>query len=552
MITNPESLGWKTLALHKKEIEGEKLASLFDADPNRFEAMSCHAAGITLDYSKNIVNATTIKLLEQLAQEHHLDARIKGMMSGSVVNNTEKRQALHTALRSHSGVINPYEDTVNEVLEKMRDFVEAVHDEKWKGYTGKPIANVVNIGIGGSDLGPLMVTQALKPFHREGIECHFVSNVDASDICETFKQLDPETTLFIVASKTFTTTETLANASTARKWLLEKLGDNESVQKHFVAVTANINNAVEFGINEDNIFPMWDWVGGRYSLWSAIGLPIALAIGMDGFNELRAGAAAMDQHFWTEPFERNMPVIMGLLGVWYINFWDAHSQAVLPYDHYLSAFTKYLQQLDMESNGKSASSRGGYVNYHVGPVIWGDVGTNGQHSFHQLLHQGTRFIPADFIIALNSHNPVDEHHSLLFANCLSQSRALMTGKTLVQAKEEFIAMGYSAAEAEALAPHKAMPGNRPSNTLVMESLTPSTLGALIALYEHKIYVQSVIWEINAFDQWGVELGKQLCRDIYNVLDSSMLNRSKASERFDASTDGLINLYQQTRNAKKTG
>ncbi len=538
MITSPESLAWKTLTLHKQEIEQLTLSTLFQAEPNRFQDMTCKAAGITLDYSKNLAHKTTLKLLQQLAQEHQLDTRIKGMMSGGMVNNTEKRQALHTALRSHEHTSHPYGRRVAEVLEKMGQFVEAVHQGHRRGYTGKAITDVVNIGIGGSDLGPLMVTQALTPFHKQGITCHFVSNVDASDICETLKRVNPETTLFIVASKTFSTTETLTNAATARSWLSGKLGHVDAVKQHFIAVTANTPNATEFGIDVENIFPMWDWVGGRYSLWSAIGLPIALAIGMQGFNQLRTGAATMDEHFWSQPFKRNMPVIMGLLGIWYINFWDAHSQAVLPYDHYLRSFTKYLQQLDMESNGKRVRNTGGLVNYHVGPVIWGDVGTNGQHSFHQLLHQGTRFIPADFIVTLNSHNPVGEHHSQLFANCLSQSRALMTGKTLEQAKNEFLKMGYSDAEAEALAPHKAMPGNRPSNTLVMDSLTPETLGALIALYEHKIYVQSVIWEINAFDQWGVELGKQLCRDIFNVIDTK-----NAANDFDASTQGLIDLYR---------
>jgi len=331
----------------------------------------------------------------------------------------------------------------------------------------------------------------------------------------------------------------LTNAITAQRWLVDCLGD-DAVKVHFVAVTANTANAVSFGIDEDNIFPMWDWVGGRFSLWSSIGLPIALATGMDAFNDLRAGAAEMDKHFSTTPLEQNLPVIMGLMGIWYINFWDAHSHAVLPYDHFLRSFTKYLQQLDMESNGKSASSRGGYVNYHVGPVIWGDVGTNGQHSFHQLLHQGTRFIPVDFIVSLKSQNPIGDHHALLFANCLSQSRALMVGKSQCQAKTEFINLGYSSEEAEALSPHKTMPGNRPSNTLILEELTPKSLGALIALYEHKTYVQSVIWEVNAFDQWGVELGKKLCKEIFTEL-----SKAKMENNFDASTVGLMGLYKAT-------
>jgi len=533
------SVAWQALLKQKKNLESKRISILFEQDEKRFDEMSCTAAGITLDYSKNIVTPKTLELLMQLAQEHNLGPRINGLMTGGLVNSTERRQALHTALRSPGDEDHSHKDKVNQALEKMKHFVEAVHEGRWLGYLGNKITDVVNIGIGGSDLGPLMVTEALTPFHLKGIRCHFVSNVDASDICETLECVNPKTTLFIVASKTFTTTETLTNAITAQRWLVDCLGD-DAVKVHFVAVTANTANAVSFGIDEDNIFPMWDWVGGRFSLWSSIGLPIALATGMDAFNDLRAGAAEMDKHFSTTPLEQNLPVIMGLMGIWYINFWDAHSHAVLPYDHFLRSFTKYLQQLDMESNGKSASSRGGYVNYHVGPVIWGDVGTNGQHSFHQLLHQGTRFIPVDFIVSLKSQNPIGDHHALLFANCLSQSRALMVGKSQCQAKTEFINLGYSSEEAEALSPHKTMPGNRPSNTLILEELTPKSLGALIALYEHKTYVQSVIWEVNAFDQWGVELGKKLCKEIFTEL-----SKAKMENNFDASTVGLMGLYKAT-------
>jgi glucose-6-phosphate isomerase len=532
------SSAWGELLGHKKEFESQRISALFSKNTKRFDEMTCKAAGITLDYSKNMISSTTMAMLVRLAQEHNLGSRINSMMKGEVVNSTERRQALHTALRTTQAEEHDYKSDVSQALDKMTHFVEAVHEGSRCGYYGDRITDVVNIGIGGSDLGPQMVTEALKPFQLKGIQCHFVSNVDASDICDTLNCINPKTTLFIIASKTFTTTETLANAVTARNWLLKGLSeDMKAVQAHFVAVTANVDNAVSFGIDKDNIFPMWDWVGGRFSLWSSIGLPIALAVGMERFNELRAGAAEMDDHFQSAPLEKNLPVILGLLGIWYINFWDAHSHAVLPYDHLLRSFTRYLQQLDMESNGKSASSSGGYVDYHVGSVIWGDVGTNGQHSFHQLLHQGTRFIPTDFIVCLKSHNPVGDHHALLFANCLSQSRALMVGKSQEQAKSEFIAMGYSIKEAEALSPHKAMVGNRPSNTLILDELTPQSLGALIALYEHKVYVQSVIWEVNAFDQWGVELGKKLSKEIF-----CELSKPQRSSDFDSSTEGLMELY----------
>ncbi len=533
-----ENQAWEALLNHQKELQAVKIVDLFAKDPNRFKAMSCETAGITLDFSKNIATLQTLDLLIQLAEERQLPERIQSLLSGEYVNRTEMRQALHSALRSHNPNTRTQEEAVSAVLEKMGRFVEAIHSGNLCGYSGEKITHIVNIGIGGSDLGPLMVAEALTPYRIDTINCHFVSNIDASDICETLKRLDPASTLFIVASKTFTTVETLANASTAKSWLLDWCVDEAAIQNHFVAVTSNTGNAVAFGIAEDNIFPMWDWVGGRYSLWSAIGLPIALAIGINGFNRLRAGAAAMDEHFLSAPLDSNLPVLMGLLGVWYINFWDAHAHAVLPYDHYLRYFTKYLQQLDMESNGKSATLHGGYVDCHTGPVIWGDAGTNGQHSFHQLLHQGTRLIPVDFIAPLQSHNPMGDHHSLLFANCLGQSRALMTGKSIEQARDEFLEMGYSEDEAAGLAPHKVMPGNRPSNTLIVDQLTPESLGALIALYEHKVYVQSVIWDINAFDQWGVELGKKLCHEIHEVIEGKTEGHS-----LDASTKGLIQLYQ---------
>ncbi len=517
-MTKPTTtIAWAALRGHRTASGNMNMLNLFQQQPNRAAAFSVEAAGIALDYSKNLVTDETIALLMDLAKERGLSERIQAMMAGESINTTEKRQVLHTALRARSGSLPEHMGEVSAVLKKMEEFVAAVHRGQWRGFTGQKITDVVNIGIGGSDLGPMMVTQALTPYHQRDVQLHFVSNVDASDLTETLKRLKPETTLFIVASKTFTTTETLTNARSARQWLLDSAQDDAAVARHFVAVSANIEKVKNFGIDADNIFPMWDWVGGRYSLWSAIGLPIALACGMANFRALLEGAADMDEHFTSAPLDKNLPVLLGMLGVWYINFWDAESHAILPYDHYLGAFTKYIQQLDMESNGKSAYQQGGYLEHHTGPVIWGEPGTNGQHSFHQLLHQGTRFVPADFIVSLTSHNPLGDHHTQLFANCISQSRALMLGKNAAQAQAEFIAMGYSDSEAAALAHHKVMPGNRPSNTLLLEKLTPRTLGALIALYEHKVFVQSVIWGINAFDQWGVELGKQLCTEIYPAL-----------------------------------
>ena len=533
-MTAPTSPAWQALQDHRESLESVKISDLFLANTSRFGEFSCRAAGLFLDYSKHRVTGETLELLINLAEERQLKARIEQLFDGELVNNTEQRQALHTALRASN---RDQPEVVSAVLEKMSAFVQSVHSGQFRGYSGEKITDIVNMGIGGSDLGPFMVCEALKPYQANGINSHFVSNVDASDLCETLQSLNPATTLFVVASKTFTTTETLTNASTARDWLLEWAGDEGATINHFVAVSANVDNAIEFGIAEANIFPMWDWVGGRYSLWSAIGLSIALTLGMDKFKALLEGAADMDEHFASAPFEKNLPVIMAMLGVWYINFWNAHTHVVLPYDHYLRFFSKYLQQLDMESNGKRVSRAGDDLTEQTGPVIWGDAGTNGQHSFHQLLHQGTHLVPADFIATLTSHHQVGDHHALLFANCLAQSRALMTGKSLTLAEQEFLDMGYAKEEAKALAPHKVMPGNRPSSTLVVEQLTPQSLGALIALYEHKVYVQSVIWDINAFDQWGVELGKKLSNEIYDVVRGEG-NRSS----LDASSLGLIDQY----------
>lgn len=533
------SPAWQALQDHRENLDGVKISDLFLDNTSRFSDFSCRAAGLFLDYSKHRVTNETLELLVNLAEERQLTERIKQLFAGELVNNTEQRQALHTALRAS----NSNQLEVATTLEKMSAFVSSVHGGEFLGSSGDKITDIVNIGIGGSDLGPFMVCEALKPFQIDGVHSHFVSNVDASDICETLRLLNPATTLFVVASKTFTTTETLTNAATARAWLLEWSGDDSATENHFVAVSANVENAIQFGIAEANIFPMWDWVGGRYSLWSAIGLTIALTLGMDNFKALLAGAEDMDQHFVNAPFTENLPVIMAMLGVWYINFWDADTHVVLPYDHYLRFFPKYLQQLDMESNGKRVSRDGDSLTQETGPILWGDAGTNGQHSFHQLLHQGTRLVPADFIATLTSHNPVGNHHDLLFANCLAQSRALMTGKSQALAEQEFQAMGYSEGEAKALAPHKVMPGNRPSSTLVIEQLTPKSLGALIALYEHKVYVQSVIWDINAFDQWGVELGKKLSNEIYDVVCGEG-NR----ENMDASSLGLIDQYVANKNS----
>ncbi|WP_299974904.1 glucose-6-phosphate isomerase [uncultured Pseudoteredinibacter sp.] len=533
-----KSIIWQRLAEHQADISKKSLVDLFQADPSRAQKLRIEAAGVTLDYSKNLINQQTLDLLYELVIEKNLGEQIKQLMKGGVVNCTENRQALHTSLRCDSGRENCQQKRVNTTFRRMGEFVNRVHTGDYRGSNNKFITDVVNIGIGGSHLGPMMVNEALLPYKRSSLRCHFVSNVDSSEIHHVLEDLDPESTLFIVASKTFTTTETLTNANTARQWFVDNSLADADVARHFIAVTANVENAKNFSIEESNIFPMWDWVGGRYSLWSAIGLPIALCMGMDIFDELRAGAEEMDLHFLDTPFEQNMPVIMASLSLWYINFWDAHSTAVLPYDHHLTYFTKYLQQLDMESNGKQVTNFGERVPYHTSPIIWGDVGTNGQHSFHQLLHQGTRFIPTDFIISMQAAYPMRNHHALLFANCLAQSRALMTGKTEAEAVEELIKQGLDKEDAESLAPHKAMPGSRPSNTLLLKELSPKRLGALIALYEHKTFVQSVLWDINAFDQWGVELGKELSSEIYSALCGHDF-----PEKTDPSTRNLIEDYR---------
>lgn len=541
-----KSQAWQALETHFTELKDLHMRDLFAADAQRFDKFSVHFNDILLDFSKNRVTEETMQLLFQLAREANVAGWARRMFNGEHINFTEDRAVLHVALRNRSNtpMLVDGEDVmpeVNRVLEKMRRFCIKVHTGIWKGHTGKPITDVVNIGIGGSDLGPLMVTEALHPYARGDIEVHYVSNVDGTHVAEQMKHLDPETTLFIVASKTFTTQETLTNAHTARRWLVENLRDETAVAKHFVAVSTNAEEVSRFGIDTQNMFEFWDWVGGRYSLWSSIGLSIALYLGMDNFEQLLAGAHAMDQHFLRTPMEKNLPVIMGLLGVWYSSFFGAETHAILPYDQYLHSFTAYLQQADMESNGKRIDRDGNLVDYQTGPVIWGESGTNGQHAFYQLIHQGTKLIPIDFMAPVETHNPVGEHHVILLSNFFSQSEALMLGRTEEQARKELVEEGLTEEALEQLLPHKVFPGNKPSNSIMFHKLTPYTLGSLIAMYEHKIFVQGIIWRINSFDQWGVELGKQLAKTILSKLDAD-----EAVSDHDSSTNGLINYYKRNR------
>ena len=534
---------WQALNQHRLAMQDFSMREAFDADPQRFSQFTLSSCGLFLDYSKNLITSETRDLLVGLAKEVNLKAAIDALYAGEPVNSSEGRPALHTALRRPVGDklsvngVNIMPD-VHKVLNQITDLVGRIHDGLWRGYTEKPITDVVNIGIGGSFLGPELVSEALLSYAHKGVRCHYLANIDGSEFHELTQKLRAETTLFIVSSKSFNTLETLKNAQAARAWYLAQGGSEAELYRHFIAVSSNNAAAVAFGIREENIFPMWDWVGGRYSLWSAIGLPIALAIGMSNFKELLSGAYTMDQHFQNAPFEQNMPVLLGLLGVWYGNFWGAQSHAILPYDHYLRNITKHLQQLDMESNGKSVRQDGTPVSTDTGPVIWGGVGCNGQHAYHQLLHQGTQLIPADFIVPIVSFNPVSDHHQWLYANCLSQSQALMLGKTRSEAEAELREKGLPEAEVQKLAPHKVIPGNRPSNTIVVERISPRRLGALVAMYEHKVFVQSVVWGINAFDQWGVELGKELGKGVYNRLTGA-----EETLADDASTQGLINYFR---------
>lgn len=529
---------WQQLKLAQQEIGYQTLRN------SGLRILS--AADLVLDFSKNRIDDRAIQLLIQLVEEINLKDKIEAMFVGEKINMTEHRAVLHTALRNRFSV-PVYADGENVmlkikvVLEKMRIFSEKVRRGEWKGQTGKAITDIVNIGIGGSDLGPKMVCEALKFYAPAHLKAHFVSNVDGTQIVETLKNLNPETTLFIVASKTFTTIETLTNAETAKNWLLKKLNvGEEAVAKHFVAVSTAAEKVKKFGIDPHNMFEFWDWVGGRYSVWSAIGLSIALYLGMDHFEAFLQGAHDMDLHFRNSDFHQNMPVILALLGVWYRNFYHAKTHAVIAYDDYLKYFVSYLQQMDMESNGKSVTIDGEKITeYETGPVIWGGVGTDVQHSFHQLLHQGTDMIPVDFIVPLSSLNPIGEHHALLFSNCLAQSKALAEGKTCDEIKKELLNSGMSEKEADLLAHHKTMPGNHPSNTIVFKQLTPKILGALIALYEHKVFVQGNIWNINSFDQWGVELGKALAK----LIGPDLKPESDLS-KYDLSTKYLIDLYRK--------
>jgi glucose-6-phosphate isomerase len=537
---------YKKLKSHYKNISQKHIKTLFEEETDRHKKFSIRFGDILLDYSKNRITSRTRSYLVQLAEEAGLSQAIEDMFTGEKINLTEGRAVLHTALRNRSNdpVLVDGKDVmpdVNEVLAKMKDFSGRVRSGAWKGYSGKEITDLVNIGIGGSDLGPVMVTDALRAYGKPGLNVHFVSNVDGTHIAETVKSLNPETTLFMIASKTFTTQETMANANSAKSWFLDKAKDENHVKKHFVAISTNRTEVEKFGIDPENMFGFWDWVGGRYSLWSAIGLSIACFIGFQNFEQLLAGAHEMDKHFRTTKLERNIPVILALLGIWYNDFFDAQTQAILPYDQYMHRFAAYFQQGDMESNGKSVGRDGNAVGYQTGPVIWGEPGTNGQHAFYQLIHQGTKLIPCDFIAPAISHNPIGDHHKMLLSNFFAQTEALMNGKSDEQVREELKASGKSAEEIEAIAPFKVFSGNRPTNSILVKKITPKVLGSLIAMYEHKIFVQGVIWNIYSFDQWGVELGKQLANNIYPELQNDW-----PVSNHDSSTNGLINQYKRWR------
>ncbi len=537
---------WSLLKAHADEMKLAHMKELFRSDPDRFKKYSLSEEELVFDYSKNIITDKTIHLLLQLAEECRLKEAITAMFAGDTINETEQRSVLHVALRNFSAapMFVAGEDVmplVRSVLQKMKTFAEAVHDGDHRGYTGKRIKYIVNIGIGGSDLGPLMVTEALKAYQAEDIETFFVSNVDGTHMAETLKKVKPERTLFLVASKTFTTQETMTNAHTARAWFLKKAKDEKQIAKHFVALSTNEKEVVKFGIDKDNMFEFWDWVGGRYSLWSAIGLSIVLSIGYKNFEQLLKGAHQSDQHFKETPFDKNIPVIMALIGIWYTNFFGAQTEAVLPYDQYLHRFAAYFQQGNMESNGKSINRNGEAIEYATGPVIWGEPGTNGQHAFYQLIHQGTLLIPCDFIAPAQSHNAIGDHHTKLLSNFFAQTEALMNGKNEEEAGKELEKAGLSNEAISKLLPFKVFTGNRPTNSFLLKKITPFSLGQLIALYEHKIFTQGIIWNIFSFDQWGVELGKQLANKILPELEGGELISSH-----DASTNGLINTYKKMR------
>lgn len=543
MSSLTHSEAWKTLQHHYSDIKGLSLRNAFAKDPLRFEKFSLKLNDILFDFSKNRITEQTLPLLIQLARQAGLDEKIQAMFNGEKINATENRAVLHTALRNCSK--NPvYVDNqdvmphINEVLAKMRRFSDRVRSGEWKGYTGKPITDIVNIGIGGSDLGPKMACTALMPYAQQSLTVHFVSNIDQADLLETLNKISPETSLFLIASKTFTTHETMLNAKSARQWFVDNAKDETAIAKHFVALSTNLDKIIEFGIDADNMFEFWDWVGGRYSLWSAIGLSIAIYIGMDNFEAMLSGAHEADTYFRSTPFEQNIPVIMALLGIWYNNFFNAESHAILPYDQSMRYFTEYFQQGDMESNGKSVSVDGEPVDYSTGQIIWGQPGTNGQHAFYQLIHQGTKLIPCDFLAAANSHYNLPVHHDALISNFLAQPEALMRGKTAEEVKAE---LGDDDRKNDILVASKVFSGNKPSNTFLFKKLTPKTLGTLIALYEHKIFVQGIIWNINSFDQMGVQLGKVLATAILPELQNDGIVDSH-----DCSTNALINTYKSYR------
>lgn len=544
---NPlETIAWKKLEEHFASVKELHMAEMFRNDKARHEKFSLMFEDVLLDYSKNIITAETMTLLAALAEEVKVREAAEKMFAGESINETENRAVLHTALRNRSGgpVIVDGRDVmpdVNRVLRQMEIFSGKVLSGEWKGFTDQGITDIVNIGIGGSDLGPVMVTEALRPYKNPRINVHFVSNIDGTHIAETLKGLSPETTLFMIASKTFTTQETMTNAHTARKWFLDSAKETADIRKHFVALSTNKKEVEAFGIDPENMFVFWDWVGGRYSLWSAIGLSIACTIGFENFAELLDGAHAMDRHFRETPCEKNIPVVLALLGVWYNNFFGAETEAILPYDQYMHRFPAYFQQGDMESNGKSVDRNGAELQYQSGPVIWGEPGTNGQHAFYQLIHQGTKLVPCDFIAPAISHNRIGGHHEILLSNFFAQTEALMKGKTREEVVEELRASGKTEEEISRLAPFKIFRGNKPTNSILFKKLTPRTLGSLIAMYEHKIFVQGVIWNIFSFDQWGVELGKQLANRILpQLLDDSEV------DTHDASTNGLIRTYKVFR------
>jgi glucose-6-phosphate isomerase len=545
-INPTKTSAWAKLSNHYEAMKTAQMKQLFEENPHRFDQLSLQFQDILLDFSKNIITQQTLDLLLELAEETKVQQAIEQMFAGVKINQTENRAVLHIALRnrSNSPIMVDGADVmpeVNKVLDQMKNFSEALRSGQWTGFSGQPIKDIVNIGIGGSDLGPVMVTEALRPYWKEGLKVHYVSNVDGTHIAETLKRVDPETTLFMIASKTFTTQETMTNAFTARDWLLEAAKSEEAVAKHFVALSTNADGVAKFGIDTANMFPFWDWVGGRYSLTSAIGLSIACMIGFDRFEELLQGFHDMDQHFRQAAPEENLPMILALIGIWYNNFFGAETEAILPYDQYLHRFAAYFQQGNMESNGKYVDRNGNKVAYQTGPIVWGEPGTNGQHAFYQLIHQGTKLIPCDFIAPAQSHNPIGDHHPKLLSNYFAQTEALMKGKTEPEVRAELEVSGKSKEEIDKLVPFKIFQGNKPSNSILVKKITPQTLGSLIALYEHKIFVQGVIWNIFSFDQWGVELGKQLAKAILPELEGE-----EPVSSHDSSTNGLINTYKAMR------